>query len=531
MAVHDSSRELAVSVHRNAVIYPTVRAASNDPWFRERLWMGVYGEHGEFIPGTQLQRRFGEQGVAVPPSFFPEPVDSPLPEVHYGGMLYMHFGHFLVESLARAWSFQQAPEVPIVWVGASGWDDAKIAGWMREIMAVLGITNELHYVTTPTRFASVRIADIGYHYDDWFHPQHARFLAQYEGPAQEPDLKLWLSRSQLATDVKNLNAAATERRLERLGWTIEYPEKISVREQLDLMARASLVAGEEGSAFHLLMLLKDVSAKKYIVFRRRGDEHRNMLTVGDARAIDQTFVTIEGEKILHAKGREVTKLTPNASAVLDALDEPILPITAAPPRAEEVALLDALAEGLGARRFLDVQGADGAVFRAVSTVPVKVSVGDEFSFDPREFRSEPGDYFELDFENYISTFLNGRFDLIRVSAKGLGVADVVYRFEKSRQAAHRGTVWLLNAGDQADRIAPMIRQFFPGFATHDLRGVRGGVLVWLPTGAARTIREVGELDRRAFRRFRRSRTFRTDRAAIAAIVRALGARSDPGTGT
>jgi hypothetical protein len=33
----------------------------------------------------------------------------------YGGMLMNHFGHFLVEAMARLWFIRERPELPILW--------------------------------------------------------------------------------------------------------------------------------------------------------------------------------------------------------------------------------------------------------------------------------------------------------------------------------------------------------------------------------------------------------------------------------
>jgi hypothetical protein len=42
------------------------------------------------------------------------------------------------------------------------------------------------------------------------------------------------------------------------------------------------VVGEEGSAFHILILVNDVASKKFHIVRRHGHEHGNIHTIGDA---------------------------------------------------------------------------------------------------------------------------------------------------------------------------------------------------------------------------------------------------------
>ena len=114
----------------------------------------------------------------------------------------------------------------------------------------------------------LHVPDIGYRYDDRFHPEHAAFLGRYEGPAQVPGHRLWLSRSKTGATSATSTLQPTERRLAYAGWTVAHPETLSMRQQLDHLARAEIVAGEEGSAFHSLILLKNVASKRFHIFRR-----------------------------------------------------------------------------------------------------------------------------------------------------------------------------------------------------------------------------------------------------------------------
>ena len=310
---------LAVRLIKNSVVYPTIRVASHPG----KLLMGVYDEDAEYVEDTVLDRRSGEQGAPVPRDLFPVVTDSDAPEAIYAGPLYYHFGHFLLESLARAWYTHQHPDVPFVWAGAHTWQGFELRRWQLEILDILEITNPTRIIADPARFEVLHVPDIGYRYDDRFHPEHAEFLGRYQGPAQVRHRRLWLSRSKTGGKVRDLNSEPTERRLAHAGWVIAHPETLTVREQLDHLARAEVVAGEEGSAFHALMLLKDVSAKKFHIIRRHGPEHPNMHTIGDARQVDQSFHSLEPGAGPEAEGRVVSKLTPSSSEVLDILDVPV----------------------------------------------------------------------------------------------------------------------------------------------------------------------------------------------------------------
>jgi len=454
---------LAVRLIKDSVTYPTIRVASHPG----KLLMGVYDGNDEYVEDTVLNRRAGEQGAPMPRDLFPVVTDSDAPEAIYAGPLYFHFGHFLLESLARAWYASEHPELPLVWAGAHTWQGRKLEPWQSEILDILMIENPTRILADPARFDLLHVPDIGYRYDDCFHPEHAAFLGRYEGPAQVRGCRLWLSRSKTGGKVRDLNSEPTERRLAHAGWTITYPEQFSIREQLDHLARAEAVAGEEGSAFHALMLLKDVSAKKFHIIRRFGREHRNMHTIGDARQVDQTFYSLEREWVLQAQGRVVSKLTPNSSEILDILGVrvPAAPdSTAASP---EDRVLERAVAGFEPRSFLDV-GARSPHLVVGSSAPTRVAVSQTFEFDPRSYAASGVDFYELGLTRYANLYHQdrGQFDVIRIT--GPDFARFMAAFRVSRRLAHDGTTWILGSGVVAAKAAAAIRLTHPGYTARRL---------------------------------------------------------------
>src|SRR5699024_10153221 len=96
---------------KNGVVYPTIRVASHPG----KLLMGVFDGDDAYVDGTVLNRRVGEQGAPIPRDLFPDIAEADPSEAIYAGPLYFHFGHFLVESLARAWYASQNPDLVFVW--------------------------------------------------------------------------------------------------------------------------------------------------------------------------------------------------------------------------------------------------------------------------------------------------------------------------------------------------------------------------------------------------------------------------------
>ena len=437
--------------------------------------MGVFDSDGQYVAGTAIDRTRGETGAPVDPGIYGAPVDAATQSGIFAGVIYNHFGHFLVESLARAWAFSAYPEAPIVWAGERDPlapnegppSYSKLRPWQEQILDALGITNPRMVVKYPTRFESLHVPDIGYRYADLIVPEHAEYLARYSGPRQVAGSRLYLSRSRTGSEVRDLSAFALERRLESAGWRVVFPEQLSVREQLDSISAAEVVAGEEGSAFHLLLLLDTVEGKRFQMFRRQGPEHPNMHTIGNARQVNQTFHSLTKEKVLSAKGREVTKLNPNAGEALDILHVPVTPLPVHTALAVEAVEVVNYCQRVGAQRILFVGWPDPQALRAMDA-SLRVAVSDAHTGDPRAYEAEGISIFDLDFDGYVKTFHDGEtvFDLVVIHADEWGVmADTVGR---TRPLVAEGASWLIvGTPDDTRRAALSIALTSPSIAVID----------------------------------------------------------------
>lgn len=92
----------------------------------------------------------------------------------------------------------------------------------------------------------------------------AECLRQAQSP--DSDDKVYLSRSRLPGNLRMVHEEPElEKRLIERGWKIVYPELLPVSEQLKILAGARVIAGEAGSAFHLLMYFGRQLARKTVV--------------------------------------------------------------------------------------------------------------------------------------------------------------------------------------------------------------------------------------------------------------------------
>ena len=98
---------------------------------RGKYDMGVFDASGSCIPESLLRRTYmkgRERTVGRPVDFGPASSQHEGPAIYLGPLM-DGFGHFLLESLARAWLSEQHPDMPLVWSCRAA---ATVAGSRRE---------------------------------------------------------------------------------------------------------------------------------------------------------------------------------------------------------------------------------------------------------------------------------------------------------------------------------------------------------------------------------------------------------------
>lgn len=192
----------------------------------------------------------------------------------FGGMLQNeHFGHFLIESLSRIWATQYLshefdsivfyPRIPSL----------PIPSFVIQLFDLLEIEAKVKIVTSITKFdllaVPTQIVDrcSGVIYG---HPVVRSLFSKLSKISSGGPKKIYISRSHLkANDGAILLEKIIEENLKNEGYEIVYPEKISIREQLDIYNSADILIFSDGSALHLYALISKPYQKVFIVWRKK----------------------------------------------------------------------------------------------------------------------------------------------------------------------------------------------------------------------------------------------------------------------
>ncbi|TPQ52644.1 hypothetical protein C2U72_02175 [Prosthecomicrobium hirschii] len=285
--------------YRNVCLTP-LRPAS-DP-----TWLFAYGAHDE--TGAAIEDLRFRRGQRLS-QFVPVPSEEPrrLAGDHlFAGILFNHYGHFLLEGLTRLWALRAAaPDRPILWLRHY---DRPMRTWHGQIFALFGIDPaRFQFVEGPTRIDSLEVPEPGWMSPTRYEPDYFDAIRLRRGTPATAGRKVWLSRSRLAANQGRIvGEADLEAVLQHHGWDIVHPETLSVAEQIDRLDGAEHIAGFEGSAFHTLLFM-DVPGRVEI-FARRRPASRHFGLIAERKGFAQTVHYPTLDYVSGAAARTVSRL-------------------------------------------------------------------------------------------------------------------------------------------------------------------------------------------------------------------------------
>lgn len=278
-ARNDQDENLPASVKFLGGIYE----ANGHPYLPAFL---VRGEHDPL----QYPEKYSDINLLTTDNYYPFAV--------YGGIIFNHYGHFLLETLARYWYlkdylgdifFHAYPGGPYTY--------EKLMPWQKEIFSYLfPDTSRIKIFANNTQFDRLIVPSPGFMIRNFFHEELGESLNFFgekvytQAPIKSSSQfsKLWLSRSALSFGLIK-GEAELENHLQQEGFYIVQPEKITVAEQVKLYQQAKLICGFAGSAFHTLMLVNNCRAK-VIHFTRTQNFNRNYHLIINTKKIDGEFI-------------------------------------------------------------------------------------------------------------------------------------------------------------------------------------------------------------------------------------------------
>lgn len=177
-----------------------------------------------------------------------------------GGYIFSHFGHFLLEGLARLYPMLDDfyRDKKFVFVVRHG--TKSLPAYVMNFLSAIGITPEnIILIDKTTKFAGVYV------------PPQASDIAKYIAPIMirvfdliaknlgNADIKtydkIYMSRGKM-NDGRTFGESQIEHIFEKNGYKIIYPEKLSLDEQITLVHNCRVLSGTAGTALHLAVFMR-----------------------------------------------------------------------------------------------------------------------------------------------------------------------------------------------------------------------------------------------------------------------------------
>ncbi|EBA17041.1 hypothetical protein RSK20926_08727 [Roseobacter sp. SK209-2-6] len=234
---------------------------------------GVLYADGSYCPQAALWRRY--RPITTQPETPPTVERSLNGRWLWGGVLWAHFGHFLVESTSRLWGLAHLKhEVRgVLFIPKRPASGSDIQGFHREFLSLIAPELRIHVAAEPTKVEELIVPGQGFglgritqgtrKYRNAIHSRFARDVRP-DGPE-----KLYISRSALGLGKGGLlGEEKLEHYLEAEGYEVFHPQDHSMRDQIARYKAARHVIAADGSALHLFALVGRPDQKVAIIMRR-----------------------------------------------------------------------------------------------------------------------------------------------------------------------------------------------------------------------------------------------------------------------
>ena len=201
----------------------------------------------------------------------------------WGGLLWMHFGHFLVESTARLWALDalDEPIEGILFAPKRPRNGGEVHAFQHEFVKLMGSDVPVVCLDAPTRVERLIVPGQGFGLGTMidgtqqFRDAIARNFAK-DIKAKGPK-KIYISRSSLPARRGSLiGEAELEAELAKQGYTIFHPQQHDLSTQIATYKAAQQIIAAEGSALHLLAMVADAKQEVAIIVRRPSGATRQL---------------------------------------------------------------------------------------------------------------------------------------------------------------------------------------------------------------------------------------------------------------
>lgn len=274
---------------------------------------GVYDQHGTYQPLSACLRRTDQPTTVEPEGPIPEPEETLNGSWLFGGMLYQHFGHALLESTSRLWAKSHFPEVDniaFLMKKNPSWPNRFLRPMHPMMDMFAGGVASLAGIKVPTRVERLILAPQAFGTGDMItgspdFRDHIHKTLEDRVQPKGPE-KIYISRTELYSKRgRYFGEDLIERLLAAEGYHIFHPQNHDLETQAAQYAAAKTIVSSDNSALHLAAFFARPHTRLAIIQRRPADVLDDYLSqykwfadvqVNVINALNGQYYKIEGAK-------------------------------------------------------------------------------------------------------------------------------------------------------------------------------------------------------------------------------------------
>lgn len=261
----DSGWSREIVTLKNAVICPPTAVTM-------RPACGVFSDEGDCLHASTWR---GPMRLTMGPTERVEPKSRLAGRHMWGGLFYGHFGHFMTETMSRCWAFDRDDIESVIFVPKHG-KLTSFAAYRMDYWNLLGIKASVRIAAEPLEVEELLVPGQGFGLGAIAFGTPEYRAAMHRMAANLPDdepRKIYISRTKFQGRGGIIAEQVVEENMARNGYTILYPERIPLIDQLRTYKSATHIVGVDSSAFHIAGMVADPSKKFAFILRRDNDAH------------------------------------------------------------------------------------------------------------------------------------------------------------------------------------------------------------------------------------------------------------------
>ncbi|WP_419897868.1 glycosyltransferase 61 family protein [Roseomonas sp. USHLN139] len=294
---------------RDCLLFPNIYAEEVPQWWLRRE-QGVFDSdlnHIESQSDRRQDRLIWWPGAAIAKRLKQDASPRTEEAAIYGGTIYDHFGHFLLDSLSRVYNIVSSArfdgmDILFHEYRPHGRPSLLLSQKYIDILEHIGLdAGRVRTIEQPVKIRNLVLSDSMF-FDGLFAARNFFRTARSAGGATGRG-GAFISRSHLkagTSEVRNsleVDACARDH-----GLAVFHPETMSFREQMQILSDHDYVCGMPSSFFHLKILSRFSTPLYFLIPSVEEALHINFLNLDVALAFGDRFFLVDSEKVAPSPG-------------------------------------------------------------------------------------------------------------------------------------------------------------------------------------------------------------------------------------